>query len=67
MTTHTVNATIQVEITNPAALNAIAGSGGDERSRIQSAVDAGLGELRGIASRYGFSITSASATVDSDE
>jgi hypothetical protein len=66
MTTHTVTATIQVEVTNPTALNAIAGSGGDEATRIQSAVDAGIAELRGIARRYGFDVKSATATVEAD-
>jgi hypothetical protein len=67
MTTYTVNATIQVDVTNPAALDAIAhvsGGSGDERSKIQSAIDAGLKELPGIGRRYGFDVKSASATVE---
>ena len=67
MTTYTVNATIEVEITNPSALNAIAsltGGSGDERSKVQSAVDAGLKELPGIGNRYGFAVKSATATVE---
>ena len=66
MTTYTVTATIEVEITNPSALDAIAGlSGntGDERSKVQSAIDAGLKELPGIGRRYGFDVKSATATV----
>jgi hypothetical protein len=67
MTTYTVKATIEVDITNPSALNAIAGmtgNTGDERSKVQSAIDAGLKELPGIGSRYGFAVKSASATVE---
>ncbi len=64
MATHTVNATITVEVTNPTALNAIS-SGGDESSQVQAAVDAGLQELRSLAGRYGFKITDAKATVTS--
>ena len=66
MTTYTVHATIQVDVTNAAALTAIGGGAGDERGRIQSALDAGLAELPGIASRYGFAVKSASATVEPD-
>jgi hypothetical protein len=52
MTDYTVNATITVS------------SGEGDRARIQAAVDAGLKELNGIASRYGFTITESSATVE---
>ena len=51
MTDYTVNATITV-------------SGDDnDKAKIQAAVDAGLKELTGVATRYGFTITSSSATV----
>jgi hypothetical protein len=62
MATHTVNATITVDVSNPAALAAF-GSSGDESAQVQAAVDAGLKELTSIATRYGFTITDASATV----
>lgn len=52
MTDYTVNAKITVS------------GGDDDRAKIQDAVDAGLRELNGIASRYGFTITSSSATVE---
>jgi hypothetical protein len=52
MTDYTVNAKITVS------------GGDDDRAKIQAAVDAGLKELNGIASRYGFTITDSSATVD---
>jgi hypothetical protein len=64
MTSYTVTATITTEITDAAALSAIGGSSGDDTAKVQSAVDAGLQELRGIASRYGFTITDASAVVE---
>lgn len=64
MTKHTVTATFQVEVTDPTALNAIAGSSGDEASRLQSAADAGVKELSRIAGRWGVDVTSASATVE---
>jgi len=67
MTTYTVNATLEVEITDPATLAAVAGlggGGGDERSQIQAALDAGLKELPGIGRRYGFAVKSSSATVE---
>jgi|GEM_PF-2275285 len=35
-----------------------------DRSTVQSALDAGLKELPGLAARYGFTITDASATVE---
>ena len=66
MSTHTVNATITVEITNPAVLAAIPGvsaAAGDERAQLQAAVDAGLRELTSLGGRYGFSVTDATATV----
>ena len=63
MTSYTVKATITTEVGNSAALQAF-GGGADEASQIQAAVDAGLKELRGIAGRYGFTITDASATVE---
>ncbi len=52
MTEYTVNAKITVS------------GGDDDRAKIQDAVDAGLKELNGIASRYGFTITDSSATVE---
>jgi len=65
MTKYTVTATIDVEGSNPRALAALAGgSGGDERSQIQAAVDAGLRELPRVAQRYGFQLSDASATVE---
>ena len=40
-------------------------SGGDaDRAKIQAALDAGLKELPSLASRYGFTVTDATATVD---
>ena len=69
MTTHTVQATLTVEITNPsalAAIAAIAGGGGDERAQVQAAVNAGLRELPSVAQRYGFRITGSSATVEGE-
>ncbi len=52
MTDYTVRATITVS--------------GDtvDRATIQGALDAGLKELPGIASRYGFTITDARADVE---
>lgn len=35
-----------------------------DRETVQAALDAGLKELPGLAARYGFTITDASATVD---
>jgi len=35
-----------------------------DRAKIQAGLDAGLKELPGVASRYGFTITDASATID---
>jgi hypothetical protein len=65
MTSYKVNATITVEVTNPAALSAIgAAGGGDERAGIEAALRAGLKELPGGAQRYGFRIVDSSATVD---
>ena len=66
MTTHTVQATITVEITNPSALSSISsvtGGTGDERAQIEAAVNAGLRELPPIAQRYGFRVVESSATV----
>jgi hypothetical protein len=51
MTDYTVNATITVS-----------GSEGD-LAKIEAAVDAGLKELPGIATRYGFTVTDSNATV----
>ncbi|CAN5274527.1 hypothetical protein BH11ACT3_BH11ACT3_23560 [soil metagenome] len=68
--TYTVRATIEVDITNQSAFNAVAalnGGGDDEQAKIQSALDAGLGELTRLASRYGFTITNSSATVEQVE
>jgi hypothetical protein len=68
MATHTISATITVEITNPSALAAVSaisgGTGGDERAQVQAAVNAGLRELPSIAQRYGFRVTESSATVE---
>ena len=63
MTTHTINATITVEITNLAMLAALGGGSEDERSQVDTAIHAGLRELPSIAQRYGFRITESSATV----
>lgn len=63
MATHTVNATLTVEITNATALSAIGASGADERAAVQAAVQAGLKELPSVAQRYGFRILDSSATV----
>jgi hypothetical protein len=52
MTDYIVNAKITVS------------GGDDDRAKIQDAVDAGLKELNGIASRYGFTITDSSANVE---
>ena len=35
-----------------------------DRATIQSAVDAGLRELPGLAARYGFTVSDASASID---
>lgn len=51
MSDYTVNATITVK------------GDGTDRSKVQSAVDAGLKELNGVAQRYGFTIVDSSATV----
>jgi hypothetical protein len=67
MSSYTVHATFEVDITNPSALNAVAhlnGGEGDEKAKVQSALNAGLAELQRISGRYGFSITSSSATVE---
>ena len=52
MTDHTVHVTLTVS--------------GDaiDKATIQSAVDAGLRELPGLAARYGFTVSDASATID---
>ena len=39
-------------------------AGPDELAKIQAGVEAGLKELPGVASRYGFTVTDSSATVD---
>jgi hypothetical protein len=52
MTDYTVHATITVSGSD------------DDRAKIQAAVDAGLKELTGIATRYGFTITDSSASVE---
>lgn len=39
-------------------------SGDIDRAMIQSTLDAGLKELPGLASRYGITVTDASATID---
>jgi hypothetical protein len=62
MAAHTIVATITVEVTDPSSVKAL-GGGADERAEVQSAVDAGLKELKGVAQRYGFTITEANATV----
>ena len=66
MSTHTVTATITVEITDPTVLAAIPGlhaAGDDERAQVEAAVSAGLNELKTIAGRYGFAVVDAEATV----
>lgn len=35
-----------------------------DRAAIQSALDAGLRELPGLAARYGFTVSDASATIE---
>ena len=52
MTDYTVTAKITVS------------GAGTDRAKIQAAADAGLKELDGIASRYGFTITDSSASVE---
>lgn len=51
MNDYTVNVTIQAQTDA-------------DRARVQSMLDSGLKELNGIASRYGFTITSSSATIE---
>jgi len=67
MTNYTVTATFTVRADSPAALQGIAAltgaAGGDERSQIEAAVNAGLTEVPGLVRRYGFTVTDASATV----
>jgi hypothetical protein len=63
MATHTVTATITVDVSNPSALNALGGGAQDEAAQVQAAVDAGLRELSSIAGRYGFTVRDATATV----
>ena len=41
----------------------VSGDAGD-REKIQAGLDAGLKELPGVASRYGFTVTDATATID---
>jgi hypothetical protein len=38
-----------------------------DRPKIQAAIDAGLTELPGLAQRYGFTVTDASATVTKED
>ncbi len=52
MTAYTVNATITVS------------GDEDDRAKIEAAVQAGLKELPGVASRYGFTVTDSSASVE---
>lgn len=52
MTDYTVTATVTVS-----------GSEGD-RAKIEAAVQAGLKELPAVASRYGFTVTDSSASVE---
>ena len=35
-----------------------------DRAKIQAGLDAGLKELPGVAARYGFTVTDATATID---
>ena len=66
MTSHTVTATLTVEVANPAVLGMIPGvraAGADERAQLQAAVDAGLRELQSLGGRYGFKVTEATAAV----
>ena len=67
MTNYTVTATFTVSPDSPEALSRVASlagsSGGDERSQIEAAVNAGLKEVPGLVRRYGFTVTDASATV----
>ena len=65
--TYRVEATIAVDVTNAAAIQAIAATagagGGDERSQVQAAANAGLEELKLVVRRYGLDISDASLTV----
>ena len=63
MTTHTVHATITVEVSNSSILGSI-GGGGDERSQVERALQAGLRELPAIGQRYGFTIIGSEVSVD---
>jgi hypothetical protein len=61
-----VEATFTVSVANPAtvaAVGAVGGQSGDERSQVQAAANAGLAELQMIARRYGFEISDSSARV----
>jgi len=66
MTTHTVNVTLTVEVTNSAVLAVIPGvqaARGDEKAQLQAAVDSGLRELQSLGGRYGLKVSDATATV----
>lgn len=56
MSTHTVHATITVELTNT--------DEADERAKVEAAVKAGLKELPSVAKRYGYRIVASDASVD---
>lgn len=63
---YTVEVTFTVAVANPAlvaAVGAVGGQPGDERSQVQAAANAGLAELQSIARRYGFEISDSSARV----
>ena len=61
---YVVDATISVEVTDPASLpTAAAGNVNDQRAQVQAAVDLGLKELASLAGRYGFKVSDAAAKV----
>lgn len=64
MTTHTVHATITVEVNNGSVLAAIAGDQGDERARVERALQTGLRELPAIGQRYGFKVVDSDVAID---
>jgi len=66
MASYAVNVTLDTEIIDPRAVSAFGGAGADERAQLEAALQTGLAELTGIARRYGFSVTNATATVTDD-
>jgi hypothetical protein len=65
--TFTVTATITVRVSDAKAVHDLAvaagATGSDERSELEGAVAAGLGELPALVERYGFEVLSSSAHV----